>query len=292
MMGMSAAVSFDRVQHMIRVPVQLAGDPYQFLVDTGVGITIVSSAIASRSDVQPISETFTGRRMSGQDVEVPLVRLPRLDLGGYTVDAHIAGVADLGDPDGPNGFAGILGLDLFDRHVVTTDPQTMTFTVQSAESFDADGFEIPLAMRRAGPAVDPFTRLVLPSGREVLVEVDTGSEYLILDTRFMADCGLQIDDPGMTTKTGTDETGYQWTRRWATAHGEVYLAAAPSTAQAQPLVQFQDIIHDGLIGTDYLERYRMSVDVSGSRLVLSPQAADRPGGDRDGSDRNKSDRSS
>src|SRR3954452_2264040 len=106
MRDMSAAVSFDRVQHMIRVPVQLAGDPYQFLVDTGIGITIVSSAVAGRPDVQPTGETFTGRRMSGQAVEVPLVRLPRLDVGGYTVDAHVAGVADLGDPDGPNGFAG------------------------------------------------------------------------------------------------------------------------------------------------------------------------------------------
>jgi len=283
---MSAAVSFDRVQHMIRVPGQLDGDPYQFLVDTGIGITIVSSAVAGRPDVQPTGETFTGRRMSGQAVEVPLVRLPRLDVGGYTVDAHVAGVADLGDPDGPNGFAGILGPGLFDQHVVTTDPRTMTLTVQPAEGFDADGFEIPLAMRHTGPAVDPFTRLILPSGREVLVEVDTGSEFLILDTRFMADCGVQIDDPGVTTKTGTDETGYQWTRRWATANGEVYLPAAPQTAQAQPRVQFQDIIYDGLIGTDYLERYRVSFDVSGSRLVLSPQAADPHDGDGDSSGRN------
>jgi hypothetical protein len=114
---------------------------------------------------------------------------------------------------------------------------------------------------------------VLPSGRQVQVEVDTGSANLILDTRFMPDCGVRIGGPGVTTKTGTDETGYHWTRHWATIYGEIYFAAAPQTAQAQAPVQFQDIIHDGLVGTDYLQRYRVTLDVSGSRLVLSPRTA-------------------
>jgi hypothetical protein len=270
MVGVLAEVTFDRVQHLVRVPVQVGGDRYQFLVDTGIGVTVVSSAIAARSDVQPTGGSFAGQRMSGQSVGVDLVRLPLLDLAGYAVDGHVAGVADLGDIDGPSGFAGIIGPGLFENHIVTTDSRAMTLTVRSAEDFDEKGAEIPLDIRRHGPSVDPFTTLVLPSGREVVVEVDTGSHNLILDTRFLADCGIGIDDDGITAKTGVDETGYHWTRRWATIPGEVYLAAAPQTAQAQPRVQFQDIVHDGLIGTDYLERYRLSFDVTGARMILSP----------------------
>ena len=75
----------------------------------------------------------------------------------------------------------------------------------------------------------------------------------------------------MTTRTGTDETGYEWTRRWVSIEGSVHLAAAPETAQKAPRVQFQDIIHDGLVGADYLERYRLSFDVSGARMVLAPR---------------------
>ncbi|MGW6282823.1 hypothetical protein [Kribbella sp. NPDC055071] len=75
----------------------------------------------------------------------------------------------------------------------------------------------------------------------------------------------------MTTRTGTDETGYEWSRRWATISGSVWLAAAPETAQVSPRVLFQDIIHEGLVGTSYLGRYRMSVDVTGARLVLGPR---------------------
>ncbi len=263
-----SVVAFDRVQHLVRVPVEVGGDRYRFLVDTGIGITVVSSVVAGRPDVRPTGETFTAQRMSGQALETPLVRLPRMTLGEHTVDGHIAGVADLGDADGPAGFAGILGPGFFANEAVTTDPDAMTLTVQPSASLVADGYEIPLEIRRHGVSVDPFAMLVLPSGREVCVEVDTGSNNLILDSRYMPDCGVRIDDPAVTTKTGTDETGYEWTRRWATIAGGVHLAAAPETAQSEVRVQFQDIIHDGLVGTDYLERYRLTFDVPRSRLIL------------------------
>jgi hypothetical protein len=29
-------VPFDRVQHLVRVPVEVGGDPYRFLMDTGI----------------------------------------------------------------------------------------------------------------------------------------------------------------------------------------------------------------------------------------------------------------
>ncbi|GAA1558580.1 hypothetical protein GCM10009804_14230 [Kribbella hippodromi] len=207
------------MQHLVRVPIRIGDREYRFLVDTGIGITVLSSSIAEH--FTPTGETYTGRRMSGQEIEAPLVRLPRVALGDLTVAGHLAGVADLGDATGPHGFAGILGPAFFEGYTVTTDPDAMTLTVQARDSFVADGPEIPLDIRRESVSVDPFTQLVLPGGREITVEVDTGSDSLILDT-----------------------------------------------AQAAPRVQFQEIIHDGLVGAAYLGRYRMTFDVSGSRLVL------------------------
>ncbi|RZU52322.1 aspartyl protease [Krasilnikovia cinnamomea] len=264
-------VEFDRVQHLIRVPVQISGDRYRFLVDTGIGVTVVSSLVAAQVDAQATGDTYTARRMSGQAISSPLVRLPPAALGGYTVDRHLACVADLGEVDGPAGFAGILGLDFFHQHTITIDPDTSTLTVQPADSFPGDGYQIPLDLRRDAASVDPFATLVLPSGRQIHVEIDTGSANLILDTRLMPECGIQPDDPNVTTRTGTDETGHDWTRHWATVHGDVYLAAAPQTAQTAARVQFQDIIHDGLVGTDYLHRYRVTIDLSSSRLILHPR---------------------
>jgi hypothetical protein len=52
--------------------------------------------------------------------------------------------------------------------------------------------------------------------------------------------------------------------------GSVHLAAAPQTAQDHPKVIFQEIVHDGLIGSEYLYRYRFSFDLAGERMLLSP----------------------
>jgi len=127
---------------------------------------------------------------------------------------------------------------------------------------------VPIEVERDGPSLAPFVPLILPSGRKIRVEIDTGSHNLILDTRFLAECGPSPDGPAVETTTGTDETGHEWTRHYATIDGTVQLADAPPTAQGAPRVMFQDIIYDGLIGTDYLGRYRVTYDIAGGRLVL------------------------
>ena len=261
---MTTVVDFDRVAHLIRVPVRLGGDELHFLVDTGIGVTVVSERLAARPDVVRLEESYAGRRMSGQLVEAPLVRLPRLSVGDHAVDGHAAACVDLGD-----GFDGILGPAYFGDRTVTTDVAAGTFTIQAAGARIA-GVEVPLEIHRDGPSADPFVRLVLPSGRAVLVEVDTGSDRLILDSRLMAECGLGVGGPGVTAREGVDETGHGYVRYDATLAGSVHLEAAPETAQEAPTVVFQEIIHDGLIGSEYLYRYRFSFDLAGERMVLGP----------------------
>jgi Aspartyl protease len=258
------SVAFDKVAHLVRVPVRLGDDELHFLVDTGIGVTVVNEQLSARPDVEALGRTYAGRRMSGQLVEAPLVRLPTLAVGDYAVDGHEAVSVDLGD-----GFDGILGPSYFADRIVTTDPATGTFTVHDAGE-QVSGIEVPLDIRRDGPSADPFAELVLPSGRSVLVEVDTGSDCLILDTGFMAECGLEIGGPGVSSREGVDETGQSYVRHDSRLAGSVHLKAAPDTAQDAPRVIFQEIIHDGLVGSEYLYRYRFSFDLAGARLVLGP----------------------
>lgn len=263
---MDSTVPFDRLDHMHRVPVRVGDDVHPFLIDTGIGVNVVSPDFAARSDVSPLGTSYVGRRMSGQRVEVPLTRLPELRVGDFPVTDRVAGVLDLGE-----GFAGILGLGSFEGHTLMIDPGREVVAVRRESPTSPDDAEVPLEVRRDGPAVDTFTELVLPSGRTIRVEVDTGTANLVLHTRYMTDCGLTTDDPSVETATGTDETGYEWTRHRATIAGSVHLAAAPQTAHERPRVQFQDIIYDGLVGTDYLDRFRMTVDLTGARLTLRPR---------------------
>jgi predicted aspartyl protease len=260
-------VPFDRVGHLVRVPARLGGDELRFLVDTGIGVTVVNERVVARDDVVHLGETYAGRRMSGQLVEAPLVRLPALTVGDWSVPGHVAAVVDLGE-----GFDGILGPSYFGDRIVTTDPAASTFTVHDADA-TVDGVVVPLELHRDGPSVDPFVALVLPSGRTVRVEVDTGSGHLVLDARFMAECGVDPDGAEVTAHRGTDETGHGYLRYAATLAGAVHLAAAPETAQHRPEAIFQEIIHDGLVGSDYLYRYRFSFDVAGARMILGELSA-------------------
>lgn len=264
---MATSIAMDRFEHFYRVPVGLGAATERFLLDTGIGITVISTELAGRPGVEHTGATYAGRRMSGRLVEVPLARIAELRIGDLVMHDHVAGVLDIG---GGAEFAGILTPAIVDDRLLTIDPAQSIVTIGAPGGALPVGSVVDLHERRDGPAVDWSVELVLPSGRTVRVEVDTGSGSLILDTAYLADVGLHIDDPSLEVSTGTDETGHEWTRRWARIEGSVHLADAPETAQTAPRVMFQDIVLDGLVGTAYLDRFVTTYDFAGRRLVLSP----------------------
>ncbi len=261
----STSVPFDRVGHLTRVLVTVAGEEVPFLVDTAIGVTVVSTRLAGRLGLPALGTSFSERRMSGQVVTAPLVRVSSLSLGDLEIAEQDAGVVDLDSADVP-AFEGILGLGCFEEHAVTTDPDAMTLTIGPTGSVTG-GERVPLEIRRDGPSIAPYARLTLPDGQSITVEVDTGSGALILDARFVDRGDITLDD--VETTTGVDETGYMWTRRRGVLSGAVHLDGAPHTSHVSPAVIVQDIIHDGLIGTDYLERFRYTIDVAEGCAVLA-----------------------
>ena len=141
---------------------------------------------------------------------------PGLRIGDLVVEQHTAGVIDLG---GGSDFAGILTPAVFEDRPLTIDPRSSNLTIGEPGGPVPEGVVVDLHVHRHGPAVDWSADLMLPSGRTVRVEVDTGSATLILDTAYLGDVGLDRDDPSLEVRTGTDETGHEWTRRWAQVDG-------------------------------------------------------------------------
>jgi hypothetical protein len=60
--------------HLVTVPVTAAGHETRFILDSGIGLTLVTDRFTERRGIEPGPETFTGRRMSGQAVTIPLAR--------------------------------------------------------------------------------------------------------------------------------------------------------------------------------------------------------------------------
>jgi hypothetical protein len=100
--------------------------------------------------------------------------------------------------------------------------------------------------------------------------VDTGSDAIVLDVTLAAEAGVDLAAPGTRTYESTDETGHNFTRHFATVSGEVSVSGAPGFRVTGPEAMFQKIIHDGLIGDQFLRNFVTTYDLPGSRMIFAP----------------------
>lgn len=260
--------------HLIHVPVRVGGlEETRFVFDTGVGLDLVSNALLARAGGRLTGETHTGRRMSGQLLEVPLARVPSLSLGSLRQENALVGVFDLAFPPELQRIEGFLAPTFFGKTLFTLRRRAGTLAWggdDPSEILDARGQGVPLEVRWDGPTVTLFVDLELPDGSIATVEVDTGSSNLILDARFMASFGVREGDPGVRKHEGTDETGYSYVRYLAPIRGRLSVRGLSGIAQSDPVVMFQKIIYDGLLGDEFLRSYDVTFDLHRSRIYFAP----------------------
>lgn len=250
-------VPFERLAHLVTVPVTVNGVETTFVVDSGIGLTIVRDTLPG---CRPHGESFTGKRMSGQDVTVPLGTAPSIRFGGEERRDELVGLLDMsGFPDALDHVGGFLSLAFFAETTLTVDYPRGLVSVGATP----EGATIPCRAHWDGPSVSLFMPLTLPDGRDVEVEVDMGSDVLILDDRFR-----ELGAAEERRVDGTDETGHSYTRRFTTLPGRIHPAGAPELAEEDPDVMFQSIVYDGLVGDRFLRRHAVTFDVAASTVTL------------------------
>lgn len=270
-------VKFHYARHCVIVPVRVGGVGTEFVFDSGIGVNLISADLAAALGCERTGGTFRGRRMSGQEIEVPLAKLPTLELGGRLWSDLDVAIFDMGGPAGLGAVTGFLSLAPFGSEAVTIDYPAGMVVVEgpaSLASRAACGTPVPVEVERDGPSVVVFVSLDLPCGGEpIRAEVDMGSDCLILDTGFAGRLGVDLDDAAVRKEEGRDETAHGYARYFTTLDGVVRTTAAPAVSQAAPDVMFQAIIHDGLLGTSFLRRFAVTFDLSNERLLFGPTDA-------------------
>ena len=117
--GRVSATPFDRIHHLVTVPVLVGERTARFVLDTGIGLTLLSDRLCAAIGCRSGGSTFTGRRMSGQEVTVPLATAPPLAFGGATRRDHVVGIMALdGFPPELGAVDGFLSLAFFDSRAV------------------------------------------------------------------------------------------------------------------------------------------------------------------------------
>jgi hypothetical protein len=76
---------FDYLHHLVTVPVRLNGHERRFVLDSGIGLTLVRDTIGG---IAATGGSFTGRRMSGQEVTSPLGVAPLLEFARNLAERH------------------------------------------------------------------------------------------------------------------------------------------------------------------------------------------------------------
>jgi hypothetical protein len=253
----------------VTVPASAGGVPGRFVLDTGIGVSLVTESLAAASGALRLERSYAGRRMSGQEVAVPLVSLSELCFGPVRRTGLVAGVLDL---EGLGDLDGFLSLEFFRDAPFTVDYAGGEVVVETPESLEARvvaGTAVALELHDEGYSLDAFTTFVLPHGREISVEVDMGSDSLILDESLAGPLGIDLAAADVRRVEGVDETGHAYVRSFTRLTGAIHPAGAPELAQAEPEVMFQRIIHDGLVGNAFLQRLVVTYDVAGSRIILA-----------------------
>lgn len=270
--------------HFLSLPVRVAGATQaRFLFDTGIGLTVLTPELARAVKCVAGHDVHTGRRMSGQEVTLPLARLSELAVGSRSWRNVPVGIFDFlpARPALPAEFSsvgGILSPGAFDGAPFTLDGPGRCLVLEDPGSLverRARGRALPLRAVREGPSLGLFVDLDLPGPRRAAVEVDTGSGGVILDTRFMVGLGLSPGAPGVRTVEGSDETGHPYVRHFVEDAGPFRLSGAPAATFRRSPAMFQRIIHDGLVGTTFLLPFTLTFDVEGRRLIVAREGARR-----------------
>ncbi len=270
---MVSEVPFSLVRHfpLVRTLVDDAR-PATFEFDTGAGITIVSEPLLQELNHPPLGLSHQGRRMTGQELSLPLFELSLLSLGRHRQARPVVGGYDLSPFRlGDGSLDGILSLSFFEGTPVALDYTNRKITVhpEGAPPQPEWGNPIRVDVPRRGPEAEMFLDLALPNGRRVKAEVDTGCDRLILDRRFMEELGVQPGTSGASEHRETDETGHERVSHQATLDGRLTVADAPSLAQENPRAVFMDIIYDAVVGFDFLKQYAVTFDTTGSRMFFA-----------------------
>jgi hypothetical protein len=261
-----SAVPFELIgTHIAVIPVVVNEKPTKFIFDTGMGPNVISKSLCEKLKCV-LTGKIVDKRMSGQEMELPTAVIASLSFGSLKRENIEVAVWDLGTfPKELAGVEGFLTPKFFEHQAFTMDFFKKEISLKSQEG----GTAVPLELKYKGPSVQLFAKFAVPGGDPARLEVDTGSNSLILDEKYMSRLGIKADGKNTKKSEGKDETGHQYVRYVSEFEGPIFPDGAPSLGQTPVKVMFQKIIYDGLLGTDYLRKFIVTYDLPRSQMFLS-----------------------
>jgi hypothetical protein len=242
---------------MQTVRVTVAGETYDFLFDTGGGVTAISPAIAAKLGCAAQGRS-RGHRMSGEYLEAPACRGVALSVGGHAtvVEAAVMELKPYGDAPVPP-VHGMISLHTFAGRALTLDLAHARVTLETPASLEGRVRRMTPLRSRIATGLnggDLTAYVAVPAdGGELWMLWDSGNHA----TTFVA--------PFAAPLLGLADTVPDRTR------GVASLVLAPGLTVRAP-VQARRIVRDGVLAASVLARAAWTVDLADGRMWVGPVA--------------------
>ncbi len=231
-----------------------------FLLDTGGGVTFVTPDFAKKIGCVPWGQ-ISGFRLTGERLD--MARCDGVAVGlqnGKTLPAATVGMFDLMSlmPPGAPVVDGSLALDAFDGRMFTLDLRAGTLEFETAKSLAkhvAGAVEIPIRVSRhgnSGHGLGVYARTKTAKG-DLWLEIDSGGNApVLLRNRIAVEAGAA--DPA-----ATQAQPYK-----------LVLSGKAGDVSLDTRAIVRDMIHDGVVGMPVLVNWRITFDLAGDRMWVTP----------------------
>jgi hypothetical protein len=255
----------------IVVPVLINGSIHRdFVLDTGIGLNLISKSICQEIGCKTEGQHI-GKRMSGQEVTIPMTTIKSLSFGERKLNNVAVGVFDIESLMPKSNIGGFLSLGFFKDSPFTIDYEKRVIRFEDSgalKKIQSEGTRVSVQLDQQGESLGIIMPLVLPNGEKIAAEVDTGSQALILHERYMKPLQILSTDPSVKRKEGKDETGHSYSRFFTNLRGAIHLPNAPKMNSEAPEVMFQKIIYDGLVGHYFFKNFRVTYDLPNLEMIF------------------------
>lgn len=257
------SIQFDSLGgHVILIPVTVNDKiKTSFLLDTGAGVNAISERLCVQIGCKK-SGSYTGKRMTGEEVTLKFTNLPQLSLGNRSFENTRAGVIDIFEklPKELGKIDGAISLRLLENTPFTIDYRTSTVTLNNSPP--KNGTSVPLQIIRDQEKTMAFVKM-----KDLgLFEVDTGNSLAVLNLSKANILNVNLKSPQIKKVEGKNETGFPYVAYYTSIEGLQTLTG--NIAQKTPTVAFKKLIHDGVLGNDFFANKAVTFDISDKNMVF------------------------
>src|SRR5215471_45110 len=260
-------------QPLILLPVHVnERGPFDFILDTGAGTSLLSSDLATELDVKTIGSK-EGQSAGGK-VSVSLAKIDSLAVGEtklHDVDVGIVDLSHIGKTVGAK-IDGDLGYNFLKHFRVTINYRDCELRLEDpkrGESF-ARGTQTEVPIRLADPAKPLILVDVHANGRGPFqFAIDTGTSTTAITPELAKELGVETSPVGAGTTGGAPIDFHAGSLR------SFQLGGAKIDNMDVVVADFFTMLNaaigaklDGIVGYNFLRAYKVVIDYPGENLTL------------------------